>query len=262
MRDLEEQTSKESPIVVNNIPNKHTPVTMVENARDRALALFGSNDDLSTIEQVRNSIQKSLPAVGIEYNNGVLLMSHAWNQDTRLMKKNDIRHLRRLTDEAAVAFAGRSADGRKLINELREHAMEDYDEYDEIVDIKYHVEQISDQMVDFNLELISRPLGVELLVGGFDERGPALYDIEPDGTVTSWSAYAIGRNQSQMLELLEQSYEQSCSLSEAKDLAVECLNNKDVSAKDIHACKIEESGFELIPDSEVRELLVKEGDEE
>lgn len=237
---------------------------MAENAKDRALALFGSSDDLSTIEQVRNSIRKSHPAVGIEYKNGVLLMTQAWNQDTKLMKKDDIKHLRRLTDEAAVVFAGRPADGRKLINELREYTMEDYSEFDEIVDIKYHVEQISDQMVEFSMELISRPLGVELLVGGFDEIGPSLYDVEPDGTVTSWSAYAVGRNQSEMLELLEESYEHNCSLSEAKELAVECLTlgNEDIGSKDIHACRIEESGFERIPDSEFEELLVEEGDKE
>lgn len=39
---------------------------------------------------------------------------------------------------------------------------------------------------------MSRPFGVALLVGGWDEDGPALYHAEPSGTFYRYDAKAIG----------------------------------------------------------------------
>lgn len=39
-----------------------------------------------------------------------------------------------------------------------------------------------------------RPFGVSLLMAGFDENGPQLYQIDPSGSFFAWKASAIGKN--------------------------------------------------------------------
>ena len=39
-----------------------------------------------------------------------------------------------------------------------------------------------------------RPFGVSLLMAGYDENGPQLYQIDPSGTYFAWKASAIGKN--------------------------------------------------------------------
>lgn len=39
-----------------------------------------------------------------------------------------------------------------------------------------------------------RPFGVSLLIAGFDETGPSLYQVDPSGSYWAWKASAIGKN--------------------------------------------------------------------
>ena len=39
-----------------------------------------------------------------------------------------------------------------------------------------------------------RPFGVSLLVCGYDEKGPGLYQVDPSGSYWAWKASAIGKN--------------------------------------------------------------------
>ena len=39
-----------------------------------------------------------------------------------------------------------------------------------------------------------RPFGVSLLISGYDELGPHLYQVDPSGSYWAWKASAIGKN--------------------------------------------------------------------
>lgn len=45
-----------------------------------------------------------------------------------------------------------------------------------------------------------RPFGLSLLVAGFDDSGPQLFQVDPSGAYFGWKATAIGKNHVRALE--------------------------------------------------------------
>jgi 20S proteasome subunit alpha 2 len=65
-----------------------------------------------------------------------------------------------------------------------------------------------------------RPFGVSLLVAGYDEDGPHLYQIDPSGAYFAWKATAIGKNMVSMKNFLEKRYTEGVELEDAIHLAI------------------------------------------
>ncbi|KAF2608505.1 hypothetical protein F2Q68_00046694 [Brassica cretica] len=48
-----------------------------------------------------------------------------------------------------------------------------------------------------------RPFGVSLVVAGYDDKGPQLYQVDPSSSYFSWKASAMGKNVSNAKTFLE-----------------------------------------------------------
>lgn len=233
---------------------------------DKALSIFKSDNKLYDIEKARASVNKSLPSIGIRYDNGVLLISHTWESDSRLLDKNDVRHVQKLTDNVGATFAGTPSDGMRLIDELQDYVLEDYDKFEEVADIDFHIKKLSKQMEEMSLKMTTRIFGVEILVAGYDNRNePLLYKIDPSGNISSWSAYSIGKYQSESLDNLEENYDESINLSDAISLAMESITideNMNYEPEDFQGCYIsEEDGYNRIETKTIADNL-NTGDKE
>lgn len=51
-----------------------------------------------------------------------------------------------------------------------------------------------------------RPFGVSLLLAGYDDNGPQLYQVDPSGSYFAWKASAIGKNMNNAKTFLEKRY--------------------------------------------------------
>jgi 20S proteasome subunit alpha 2 len=60
-----------------------------------------------------------------------------------------------------------------------------------------------------------RPFGVSLLVAGYDEDGPHLFQVDPSGTFFGWKATAIGKNFKNARSFLERRYREDMELEDA-----------------------------------------------
>ena len=60
-----------------------------------------------------------------------------------------------------------------------------------------------------------RPFGVSLLLAGYDENGPQLYQIDPSGSYFAWKASAIGKNMVNAKTFLEKRYSDDMELEDA-----------------------------------------------
>ncbi len=57
-----------------------------------------------------------------------------------------------------------------------------------------------------------RPFGVSLMLAGFDDNGPQLYQIDPSGSYFAWKASAIGKNMVNAKTFLEKRYSDEVSV--------------------------------------------------
>lgn len=60
-----------------------------------------------------------------------------------------------------------------------------------------------------------RPFGISLLIGGVDDEGPALYQVDPSGAYFGWRATAIGKNFINAKTFLEKRYSEGMELEDA-----------------------------------------------
>jgi len=65
-----------------------------------------------------------------------------------------------------------------------------------------------------------RPFGVSLLVAGFDDAGPQLYQVDPSGAYFAWKASAIGKNTTNAKTFLEKRYSDDMELEDAVHTAL------------------------------------------
>jgi len=60
-----------------------------------------------------------------------------------------------------------------------------------------------------------RPFGVSLMMAGYDENGPQLYQVDPSGSYFAWKASAIGKNMVNAKAFLEKRYSEDMELEDA-----------------------------------------------
>ena len=80
-----------------------------------------------------------------------------------------------------------------------------------------------------------RPFGVSLLMAGYDEYGPHLYQIDPSGSYFGWKATVIGRNMINNKSFLEKRYNEKLELEDAIHTAI--LTLKDAYSGKLHNYK-------------------------
>jgi len=233
---------------------------MSESYKNSGVALFKSDNKLYDMEKARESVRKSLPSVGLRYDDGVVLISYVWDTESNLLDKSGIRKVRKLTDEVGATFSGKVSDGQQIMTKLQDSVLEDYDNFDKTNDVDYHTKQISSDMEDKSLQRTTRIFGVELLVGGFDNRSqPCLYHVDPDGSMTCWYAYAVGRNQNSIIEYLEDKYNENIDKSEAIRIGLngllKNLDRANIEPKDFQGCYINNKGYDEINNSRIQKVI-------
>merc|ERR1712046_297717 len=65
-----------------------------------------------------------------------------------------------------------------------------------------------------------RPFGVSLMIAGYDDQGPHLYQVDPAGTYFGWKATAIGKNHVNAKSFLEKRYKEETELEDAIHTAI------------------------------------------
>ena len=189
---------------------------------DRAIVTFSPDGRLFQVEYAREAVKRGTTSLGLIFSDGVVLAAMRPLPDMAIPNGGSDK-VHQVDDNIGTAIAGFLADGRILVDGVRVKAQVYRLTYDEALNVSGAVRDISDKMQLFTQYGGVRPYGVAFLVGGVDEKGPQLFEIDPSSTFYSWKAQAIGKGSAEAMKILKKGWKENLKEDEAVALAVEAL---------------------------------------
>ena len=211
---------------------------------DRAIVTFSPDGRLFQVEYAREAVKRGTTSLGLTFSDGVVLAAHRMLGEMGLENAGSDK-VHQIDDHLGAAIAGFLADGRILIDVGRVKAQVYKLTYDEPLDVFGAVKEVADRMQLFTQYGGVRPYGVAFLLGGVDEKGPQLFEIDPSSAFYLWQAQAIGKGAPEALKILNKGWSEKLTEEEAVKLAIQAIKaaEKGVKPQYIELAVIDKKGF-------------------
>ncbi|MFQ6020954.1 MAG: archaeal proteasome endopeptidase complex subunit alpha [Candidatus Aenigmatarchaeota archaeon] len=211
---------------------------------DRAIVTFSPDGRLFQVEYAREAVKRGTTSLGLIFSNGVVLAAIRRLKALAIPNTGSDK-IHQIDDHLGTAISGFLADGRVLVDLGRIKAQVYKLTYDEPLSVYEATKEIADRMQLFTQYGGVRPYGVALLLGGVDEKGSQLYEIDPSSAFYFWKAQAIGRGAPEALKILNRNWKKGMSEEEAIKLALQALKTgeKGVKSNEIELAIINSKGF-------------------
>jgi proteasome beta subunit len=200
-------------------------------------------------------IMKGTTTIGVVCKDGVILAS-----DTRVTMGYFIAHhkgkkIYQIDDHLAMTIAGNVADAQKAVDILKANARLYKLNYERPMPINTAARVLA------NLLFSTRyaPLITQVLVGGVDDQGPHVYNIDPFGSVTGEKCISTGSGSPIALGVLEDKYTEDMKIKEFTPIVVRAVKSamkRDTASGDsFDVIIIDENGFQELSDEEKRKIV-------
>jgi len=172
-----------------------------------------------------------------------------------------VQKIQHLTPNIGTVYSGMGPDFRVLVRKSRKQAEQYLRLYKEPIPVTQLVRETATVMQEFTQSGGVRPFGVSLLVAGYDDKGPQLYQVDPSGSYFSWKASAMGKNVSNAKTFLEKRYTEDMELDDAIHTAILTLKEGfegEISSKNIEIGKIgTDKVFRVLTPAEIDDYLAE-----
>ena len=199
-------------------------------------------------------VMKGTTTVGVVCKDGVILAS-----DTRVTMGYFItnkkgKKIYQIDDHLAMTIAGNVADAQKAVDILKANARLYRLNYGRLMPVNTAARVLS------NLLFSTRyaPLIAQVLVGGVDDTGPHVYNIDPFGSVTEEKCISTGSGSPIALGVLEDKYTEDVKIKEFTPIVVKSVMSamkRDIGSGDsFDVIVIDENGFRELNDEEKEKI--------
>jgi proteasome alpha subunit len=205
---------------------------------DRGITTFSPDGRLFQVEYAKEAVKKGATALGLTYDNGVILAATRSNSDLKVRNPEKVF---KVDDHLGLVTSGLVADGRTLVDETRNEAQKYLMTYDEEIPTSVLAKFVADRCQQFTQYGGVRPYGVSTISGGVKDGNPKVYQTDPSGTLNQWNAVSIGKGGADTREYLEEEWEEGLSENEAVNLAVEALREgeDDIEVENIELAVVD-----------------------
>ncbi|KAH8245387.1 hypothetical protein KR032_009732, partial [Drosophila birchii] len=161
---------------------------------NKPVTLFSPGGRLLQVEYAQNGVQKGSTAVGIRCYNCVVLALEQ-KELMPLQMEHTTQRIFALDQNVIMSYAGISPDARVLVARARSKCQRLRALNPQINLLYFLGRYIANLQLKYTQAPDCRPFGVSCLVAGYDSNvRPRLYQTDPYGNYSEYSATAIGRS--------------------------------------------------------------------
>lgn len=184
-----------------------------------SLTTFSPSGKLVQIEYALNAVSAGATSLGMVATDGVVIATEK-KLPSQLVDETTVQKILALTPNIGVVYSGMGPDFRVLVRKARKTAQQYHQLYKEHIPVAQLVRETAAVMQEFTQSGGVRPFGVSLLMAGYDDNGPQLYQIDPSGSYFAWKASAIGKNMTNAKAFLEKRYSDEVGIEDAVHTAL------------------------------------------
>ncbi|MCL1977652.1 MAG: archaeal proteasome endopeptidase complex subunit beta [Candidatus Bathyarchaeota archaeon] len=215
---------------------------------------------MSSQNNVANElVLKGTTTIGVVCTDGVILAS-----DTRVTMGYYIAHkfgkkVYKVDDHLGMTIAGTVADAQKVVDILTANAKL----YK--INMNRPMPVVSAARLVANILFNNRyiPLSTQVLVGGIDETGPHVFNLDPYGSLMEEKSVSTGSGSPVAYGILEDKYREGLTIKEMLPTIAKAVNaamKRDVaSGNSYNITIIDANGYKELTEQEKRELLSNMG---
>ena len=204
---------------------------------------------------VEEKILRGTTTVGIKAKDGVVLCADMRASAGYFIANNNTMKIQKIDEHAGMTMAGGVADAQNITDILRYHANIHRIEKQEPIPIK-SLTRLTSLIFHQNR---GYPFIADILVGGYDNAGPALFNIDMFGSVEEKTYVTTGSGSPVAYGLLEEEYRDDLTVEEAKVIALKAVKAaiiRNIGTGDgINVSIIDKDGFRLLTKDQKKTII-------
>lgn len=231
---------------------------MAEGQYSFSLTTFSPSGKLLQIEYALKAVSKGATSLGIMATNGVVIATEK-KISSNLMDGDSVDKIQKCNSSIGMVYSGMGPDYRVLVKNARKRAAGYHRTYQEVQPASQLVKGVADVMQEFTQSGGVRPFGVSVLMAGYDDDGPKLYQVDPSGAAFGWKATAIGKNFINAKTFLEKRFNEEMELEDAIHTALLTLREGfegEMTSDNIEVGIVDSSKvFRVLSAAEIKDYL-------
>ena len=204
---------------------------------------------------VEEKILHGTTTVAIKVKDGVVLCADMRASAGYFIANNNTMKIQKIEQHAGLTLAGGVADAQNIVDVLRYHANVHRIQNQEPIPNK-SLARLTSLMFHQNR---GYPFIADILVGGYDNEGPQLFNIDMFGSVEEKNYVTTGSGSPVAYGLLEEEYKDNLTLDEAKSIALRAVKaaiTRNIGTGDgINVALIDKNGFQLLDSERKKSVL-------
>ena len=204
---------------------------------------------------VEEKILHGTTTVAIKVKEGVVLCADMRASAGYFIANNNTMKIQKIEKHAGLTLAGGVADAQNIVDVLRYHANVHRIQNQEPIPIR-SLARLTSLMFHQNR---GYPFIADILVGGYDNQGPQLFNIDMFGSVEEKNYVTTGSGSPVAYGLLEEEYHDNLTLDDAKSVALRAVKaaiTRNIGTGDgINVALIDKNGFRLLENERKKAVL-------
>lgn len=176
---------------------------MFRNQYDADISTWSPQGRIHQLEYAMEAVKQGSACVGLKSKTHVVLVAlkRSSNELGAYQKK-----VFKIDDHIGIAISGLTADARLLSKYMRTECINHKYVYEAPIQVGRLITQVADKSQVHTQQYGRRPYGVGLIVAGYDQTGPHLYETSPSGNFYDYKAIAIGARSQSAKTYLEKNF--------------------------------------------------------